>query len=73
MSAKRTSARARVFWIALPIAIAFALCAGPGLATDDEMPSAETEPAVEEPVEAPPPALELECEPVSDYGPDGDG
>lgn len=68
--------RARTFWIALPIAVAFALCAGPGLATDDEMPRADVEPEVDAPPTAPAPVdptPELECDPVYDYGPDGDG
>lgn len=68
--------RARIFWIALPIAIALALWAGPGLGKDDEMPLPD--PAVVEPpqpVVDPAPtheAVEIECETPHDPGPDGD-
>ena len=75
MSARRTSARARAFWIALPIAVAFALCAGPGLATDDEMPLTDP-PQPTDPQDfsasAVDPAPEPECEESHDPGPDGD-
>lgn len=76
--------RARTFWIALPIAVVFALWAGPGLATEDEMPP--TSEPVDAPIVAPvadqpeelapadpiPPAYEPECETPVDPGPDGD-
>lgn len=68
MSARRTSVRARVFWIALPIAVAFALCAGPGLATDDEAPI-PTSPPVAPGIDVAP---DPECEESHDPGPDGD-
>lgn len=79
--------RARTFWIALPIAVVFALWAGPGLATEDEMPPAEpVREQIDGPIVAPvadqheelapadpiPPAQEPECETPVDPGPDGD-
>lgn len=65
--------RARVFWIALPIAVGFALWAGPGLGTDDEMPAPEPVQVPPDPMPAiPEPAPEIECEAPHDPGPDGD-
>lgn len=71
--------RARVFWIALPIAVAVALWAGPGLGKDDEAPLPELAPPPAEPaaatVAAPaaePLPHESECETPRDPGPDGD-
>ncbi len=74
--------RARTFWIALPIAVVFALWAGQGLAREDEMPPTpvptpepiddareNVEPAAIDPLA---PALEPECEAPVDPGPDGD-
>lgn len=67
--------RARLFWIAFPIAAVFALWAGPGLADEDEMPlpdSAPGTPGDVAPDPVAPPPVEVECEPAHDPGPDGD-
>ncbi len=75
--------RRRAFWIALPIAIVFALWAGPGLSEEDKLPP----PAVAEPLVEPPPEPEAlpeltlpapqspvypQCDEPADPGPDGD-
>jgi len=68
------SSRRRVVLIALPLALVFALWAGPGLSPDD----GEYLPPVPAEVTVPPdpPAPEVppvpECDPPSDPGPDGD-
>ncbi|MCY2959262.1 MAG: hypothetical protein NTY35_03775 [Planctomycetota bacterium] len=67
--------RARVFWIALPIAVVFALWVGPGLGQDDEMPAREPMPSSIERATPPVPEPEVpeaQCEPTHDPGPDGD-
>jgi len=68
------SPRRRVLLIALPLALVFALWAGPGLSPDDgetrriDLPETVTRP------EAPAPQVvpEPECEAPPDPGPDGD-
>ncbi len=67
--------RARVFWIALPIAVVVALWAGPGLGKDDEAPLPDPAPPPVEPAASPAPdpvPPESECEAPRDPGPDGD-
>ena len=70
--------RARVFWIALPIALAFALWAGPGLADREaEMPLPPVEarePQVADPVGVAADRARdgVECVEPHDPGPDGD-
>jgi hypothetical protein len=69
------TSRRRLLLIALPLALVFALWAGPGLSPDD----GELVPPVPPEVTVPPdpPAPEAppvpECEPPRDPGPDGDG
>lgn len=69
------TSRRRVFLIALPLALAFSLCAGPGLSSDDGEARPTTPPAITSPPEptAPETAVVPECEPTADPGPDGDG
>ncbi|MBL8861261.1 MAG: hypothetical protein JNK02_04535 [Planctomycetes bacterium] len=69
--------RTRLFLVALPVAVLLALWLGPGLSPDDvlregplALPPAEGEPV---PAADPEPAaVDLECEPPHDPGPDGD-
>ena len=66
--------RRRAFWIALPIAIAFALWFGPGLATiEDERPvDAPADPRLAPHARDVAPSEAPECEASHDPGPDGD-
>ena len=69
-----TTSRRRVFLIALPLALVFALWAGPGLSPDDgeNVPPPPVETTI--PPENPAPEAHVvpECETPSDPGPDGD-
>jgi len=68
------ASRRRVVLIALPLALAFALWAGPGLSPDDAETRAPEPPEITVPPERPAPEALLvpECEAPHDPGPDGD-